>query len=280
MRAWLAILATLASGGAPDGDPGMLVTGAWLEPRLGAPGLVILHVGAESDYADGHIPGARLITVNDISKTGEGGLRLELPDAPTLAAAFGKAGVAADSRIVVYAGGELLPPAMRVWFTLDSAGLGERASILDGGLALWREEGRPLASAPSAAAAAEPGIVRLRGTVVDAAWVQAHLDDPATAIIDARPPAATTAGRISGARVIPYSSLFDEKRRLLPKDELRLRLGGGQPRMHVFYCNIGLQATVHYFVARYLGLDARLYDGSFQDWGARAGLPVETGPPK
>jgi 3-mercaptopyruvate sulfurtransferase SseA len=32
---------------------------------------------------------------------------------------------------------------------------------------------------------------------------------------------------------------------------------------------------VLYFVARYLGLDARLYDGSFQDWSRRTESPVE-----
>jgi 3-mercaptopyruvate sulfurtransferase SseA len=35
---------------------------------------------------------------------------------------------------------------------------------------------------------------------------------------------------------------------------------------------------VVYFVAKYLGLDASLYDGSFEDWSARTDLPVVTGP--
>jgi len=43
----------------------------------------------------------------------------------------------------------------------------------------------------------------------------------------------------------------------------------------VTYCHIGQQATVLYFVARYLGVEARLYDGSFQDWSSRPELPVE-----
>jgi thiosulfate/3-mercaptopyruvate sulfurtransferase len=44
----------------------------------------------------------------------------------------------------------------------------------------------------------------------------------------------------------------------------------------VSYCHIGLQATMAYFTARYLGYDARLYDGSWEDWSAHTELPAET----
>jgi thiosulfate/3-mercaptopyruvate sulfurtransferase len=46
----------------------------------------------------------------------------------------------------------------------------------------------------------------------------------------------------------------------------------------VSYCHIGQQATVIYFVARYLGYDARLYDGSWQDWSAHTEVPAELSP--
>jgi thiosulfate/3-mercaptopyruvate sulfurtransferase len=48
----------------------------------------------------------------------------------------------------------------------------------------------------------------------------------------------------------------------------------------VAYCHIGQQATVVYFVARYLGYDARLYDGSWEDWSAHTELPAEISPGK
>jgi thiosulfate/3-mercaptopyruvate sulfurtransferase len=45
----------------------------------------------------------------------------------------------------------------------------------------------------------------------------------------------------------------------------------------IAYCHIGQQATVVYFAARLLGREARLYDGSWDDWSRRLELPIETG---
>jgi 3-mercaptopyruvate sulfurtransferase SseA len=65
----------------------MLISTAALADRLEEESLVIFHVGSQKDYDAGHIPGARLITLADISITGEGGLRLELPPTETLLSA-------------------------------------------------------------------------------------------------------------------------------------------------------------------------------------------------
>lgn len=50
--------------------------------------------------------------------------------------------------------------------------------------------------------------------------------------------------------------------------------GAGPRKTVVTYCHIGQQASLIYFVARYLGFDARLYDGSWEDWSMRDELPV------
>jgi thiosulfate/3-mercaptopyruvate sulfurtransferase len=44
----------------------------------------------------------------------------------------------------------------------------------------------------------------------------------------------------------------------------------------VSYCEVGWQATYTYFIAKYLGYDAAMYDGSYVEWNA-AKQPVVRG---
>jgi thiosulfate/3-mercaptopyruvate sulfurtransferase len=264
---------------------GLLVGPASLAEKLGDPSIVVLHVGTARDYAEGHIPGARLVTLSDISVTGERGLRLELPPLAQLREAFGRLGVSDNSRVVVYAGTESVQSATRVWFTLDYMGMGARASLLDGGLRRWRAEGRAISTdAPPPAAPGKLTTPNHPEKVVDAEWLRAHLRDPGVLVVDARLPqfysgadagGMPRAGHIPGARSVPFNTAFDEQGHLKPASALAEALGGSGKTV-ISYCHIGQQATVLYFVARTLGLDVRLYDGSFQDWSSRPELPIET----
>jgi len=54
------------------------------------------------------------------------------------------------------------------------------------------------------------------------------------------------------------------------------RLPCSQPNTVVVYCQGGVQASWDYYVARYLGYQVKMYDGSFIDWSRRgADYPVE-----
>jgi thiosulfate/3-mercaptopyruvate sulfurtransferase len=67
--------------------------------------------------------------------------------------------------------------------------------------------------------------------------------------------------------------LWDDQGRLKPTDELRqlFAAAGVKPGdVVVAYCHIGIFANTVLTAARILGYDVRLYDGSFQDWVARA----------
>jgi thiosulfate/3-mercaptopyruvate sulfurtransferase len=266
----------------------MIVSGNWLAERLADPQVVVLHVGTAKDYEEGHIPGARLLTIEDITVTGPTGLRTELPRVDALVSALGKVGVSDTNRIVIYSGTPEIQSATRAWFTLDYLGLGNRASMLDGNLALWKKEGRPLSKEPAPPAnstfTARPSPSR----VVSAEWLQMHRTDPSVLRIDARTPeyysgadkgTMVRAGHLPGAINTPFTSYFDEDGRWKSREELQrlLRVGtsAAEP-VRVSYCHVGRQATVPYFAGRLLGLDMRVFDGSFQEWSSRKEFPVET----
>jgi thiosulfate/3-mercaptopyruvate sulfurtransferase len=87
-------------------------------------------------------------------------------------------------------------------------------------------------------------------------------------------------GHIPGARSLYYLSVLDSTGVFLKPEALRERFtaAGWKPGDSVIaYCHVGQQATMVVFAARTLGIDVKLYDGSFDDWVTR-GWPVELPP--
>jgi len=279
--------ATASVTSKPEIRKSMIVSTDWLARHLKDESLVLLQVGEKEEYLAGHIPGARFITNADISTPRGEGLALELPPVAQLQATFEKFGVTDKSRIVIYFSKDWVTPTARVFFTLDYLGFGDRTSILDGGLPAWRAEGKPLVTDVGEA---KPGGFTprpLKQLVVDAAWVSANLNKPGVRILDARARtfySGEEAGRmprgghIPSALNIPFSSLIEESNNKFKNAETLNQLfnaAGVKPEDSVTtYCHIGQQASLLYFVARYLGYNAHLYDGSFEDWSRRPELPV------
>src|SRR5262249_15573859 len=117
----------------------LVVSPAWLAAHLRDRDLVLLHVGDPDAYAAKHIPGPRRTTVKDlaVSSPDHTGLHLELPPAEDLRGRLEALGISSDSRIVVYFADDWVSPATRVVLTLDAAGLGDRTTLLDGGMGAW-----------------------------------------------------------------------------------------------------------------------------------------------
>lgn len=284
----LAFVPSVPATGDAKAKSSLIVSTEWLAKHLSDDSLVLLQVGDKDEYLAAHIPGAQFISTMDISTPRGQGLTLELPLVDQLKAAFEKLGVTDKSRVVVYFGKDWVTPTARVFMTLDYLGLGERTSILDGGLPAWRAEGRPLTAELRVP---KPGNLTPHPNtklVVDAAWVSANLNKPGVAIVDARAAKFYTGeeagqmprgGHIPSAKSIPFSSVVEDPSNKFKSVEALRALfsaaGVKQRDTVATYCHIGQQASLLYFIARYLGYDAHLYDGSFEDWSHRPELPVE-----
>lgn len=295
MRTWaagVALAAVMASGAAAGPREKLLVSTGWLAGELGKPELVILQVGDKAGYEAGHIPGARLLTLQDIAAPmGGERLTLEMPDPETLRTKLAALGVGDRSRIVVVPTKEGVQSATRVVFTLDAAGLGARTVLLDGGTAAWAAEGRPVTTEVAAVAPGKLAPLKMRPLVVDAAFVKSHLSAPGYVIVDSRAPDFYSgaragggpqrphkAGHIAGAKSVPFSAVTTPDLKVASPEEIAAQFkaaGVKKGDTVITYCHVGQQATATLFAARTLGINALLYDGSFEEWSRLDGA-VET----
>lgn len=286
-------LAPLVAAAAQPAGGGLLIDAAALAARMDAPDTVVLHVGDPATYAAGHIEGARLVPQGGITAPrppeDPAALMVELPDAESMRTQLQALGIASDSRVVVVFGRNELPQATRVLYTLDAAGWGERVALLDGGLPEWQRQGRPVTTVVPTVKATTLPMLTLRPRSADAAFIQANAGK--VPVIDARLPAFYTgeetsrfqagsrAGHLPGARSLPFSEVTSAAMVMKPRDELAKLFGaaGVKPGDKVVvYCHVGQQASAVQFAARLAGIDAVIYDGSFQEW-SQQGLPLKTG---
>ncbi|HEY7678837.1 MAG TPA: rhodanese-like domain-containing protein, partial [Candidatus Methylomirabilis sp.] len=114
----------------------LLVDAAWLQTRLGDPGLRVVDLRAPRAYAGGHVPGAVNLRVEEMGGTA----------VPALGDRLGRAGIAADHTVVLYDDQAGLH-ASRLFLTLEYLGH-DRVHILDGGFPAWSAAGGALTRAP------------------------------------------------------------------------------------------------------------------------------------
>jgi thiosulfate/3-mercaptopyruvate sulfurtransferase len=265
------------------GNPELLVSTQWLADHLSDPHLVIVYVGhMPEDYHAAHIPGSRFLAMDKIVDDRPPGTELLPPE--QLKKNLEDIGISDDSRVVYYAP-DWDPMATRLFFTLDYIGHGEHAALLDGGMDRWLHEKRPTSTE-------DPAITRgmltihLHPEVVEKMDAMKKLvaDDSSKSgvlIIDARPMKRYRAGHLPGAVPMFWETnlVNADDPVLKTPHELRqmfAKAGYTNGEKVVSYCEVGYQASYTYFVARYLGLNAAMYDGSYSEWSP-AKQPVVRG---
>ena len=223
------------------------------------------------EYDEAHLPGARFVALHhDLAGT-EGGGRHPPPPVEAFAKVLGRLGVRPGSFVVAYdaAGGGT---ASRLWWMLRSVGHG-RVAVLDGGYPAWVAAGhRVTAEVPDVAETTPPtgsewtGIVdadavdqsvEFGGTVVDARAPERYSGE--TEPIDAR------AGHIPGAINRFHADTIGTDG--LHKDTARLseHFAGVGPNP-IVYCGSGVTACHTLLAMSMVGLEGRLYPGSWSEY--------------
>ena len=252
------------------------------EPYVAVPG--------RASFEAAHVPGADFLDLQ--GEFSDPGTRLRFMMAPPaqLAAAFGRHGIGAGVRVVLYSIGTMMW-ATRFWWMLKALGF-DGAAVLDGGFDKWRAEGRPVETGaprgyPAARFAARPQ----SGRFVDKDAVLAATRDPRTVIVNAlgpqfhqglEPSRYGRPGRVPGSVNVPAASLVDPATKAFTTldDAARKFASAGidRDKRVIAYCGGGISATVDLFLLHQLGYDQlTLYDGSMGEWAKDEALPIEQG---
>ncbi len=252
-----------------------IVTTEWVQAHLSDPTVRIVYVGDAGDYKQGHIPGARRIDHMETVQMGASGHRLA--EIGTLVKVFTEAGVTDAAHVVLYGDS----PMATGWVTSALAAIGHGADVswIDGGIASWRSEKRPLdASTPA------PGTGPLTARpapplFVDAAWVREHLASPSTKILDVRTDREWKDGHVPNATLVLWQDLFADVKtqKLKSPDEIRALLAkaGVAPGQEVVtYCAVGMRASLMAWAVQAVGMPAKIYLGSWQDWSRDPKNPI------
>ena len=285
--------------------PQLLVETDWLAKHLEDPGIRVLECtvylqpadvpggfrveSGRAKWAEGHIPGAGFVDLQEELSDRTSKLRFMMPPAAQFAEAMRRVGVGAGVRVILYDRAVNMWAA-RIWWMLRAFGFDE-AAVLNGGFRKWSVEGRPIAT-DAGARPARTFTPRPRPALMaDKAGVLAALGESKACVLNAlteeqhRGTGGTAygrPGRIAGSVNVAARDLVDPKTHAyLAADVLRAKfqaVGALDARRVVTYCGGGIAASSDAFVLTLLGRDdVAVYDASLSEWATDPSLPMDRG---
>ena len=288
-------------------DPAALIDTASLSALLGDPQLRLFDcttfldrlppgsaqpynaISGRANFEAAHIAGAGFLDLQGEFSDRTSPYHFMLPDVQQLESAFGRHGIGAGTRVVLYSAGAMMW-ATRFWWMLKALGF-DNVAVLDGGLDKWLAEGRPVEAGPPNAWPATGFRARpVPGRFLGSADVAAALGRDDTVIVNAlspdyhaglEPTSYGRSGRIPGSVNLHWADLVDpETKNFGPLDQAAAAAearGVTGDKQVICYCGGGISATLDLFMLYQLGYEKlSLYDGSLGEWAKDESLPVET----
>ena len=248
-----------------------------------------VYIGAFDDYKNDHIPGALYIDWSSDIVDPDDAVKAQIAPAARFTKVMEHLGIGDQHLVIAYDAHPTSQFATRLWWALNYYGH-EQVVVLNGGLAKWKRENRQLSTTIPAypraifTAVAQP---QLRASAEE---VLALLGQQDTTLVDARDQGQYSGeitrgdgrrGHIPGALNIPREEVVDGDTGLFRSNEELARVfsaaGVAPEKRVVAYCNGGVAATSVLFSLAMLGYPKLTnYDGSWNEWGTRQDLPIET----
>lgn len=229
-----------------------------------------------------HLPGAGFIDIPTELSDPEAPLRFTLPTEAIVSRTFSRHGIGPQNQVVFYAASGSW--AARAYYVAREFGL-ENVAVLDGGLAKWKSEGRPLSAVPAPERRAVFEAKRRHQYFVGKQDVLALLGKPGARIVSALPVQSHRTGYrrpgwIPGSVNVPAVDLTEPTTGALISEQALQDVFAktavtGAERV-VTYCGGGIAAATTALALESIGgPPVTIYDGSLSEWTADANLPLE-----